>query len=385
MTPTEDDLRRSLNRQVAVPPTAPGTQGRADRAIGAARTVRRRRALAVGAAVLVLAAGGVFAATRAGSRHVPLPPADPAPTVSPTPPSTDSPRLDLVLLPRGDGDISLWSAEKRGIVLPKTPAHVVKVTDGWLTLGDYGLPEPSFWVRSTLERVPLPADISYVVVAPDGRRVAWRAAGLLSTGTLSGGKLVVEHSTPAPAEGGPLAYTGDAVYLGRPNNGGMEWHDIWVPARGAYTSTPGQVGDQTTVLAPTPDGKFLAVRPGRCLVLLDPLDGLRTVKSVCGTGVNPVRDRPVSPDGRYLATEYLAPNTAGASHTAVFDLTTVWDTPEPVVVYPRSYEVAWEGDGTLLGNDGTGLVRLRLDSAKPGVVSAPGVDPTIARPVRRPG
>ncbi|MEV6523110.1 hypothetical protein AB0M43_14260 [Longispora sp. NPDC051575] len=385
MTPTEDDLRRSLNRQVAVPPTAPETQGRADRAIGAARTIRRRRALAVGAAALVLAAGGVFAATRGTSRDVPLPPADPVPTVGPTPPLTDSPRLDLVLFPRDDRDISLWSAEKRGIVLPKTPAHVVKVADGWLTLGDYGVPEPSFWVRSTLERVPLPADISHVVVAPDGRRVAWRSDGRLATGTLRDGKLVTENQTPAPAEGGPLAYTGQAVYLGRPNNGGMEWHDIWVPARGAYASTPGQVGDQTTVLAPTPDGKFLAVRPGGCLVLLDPLDGLRTVKSVCGLAVGALRDQPVSPDGRYLAAMFTPADSGGASHAAVFDLGTVWETAKPLIVYGRGYDVAWESAGTLLGSDGTGLVRLRLESVEPVVVRAPGVDLGIARPVRQPG
>jgi hypothetical protein len=31
------------------------------------------------------------------------------------------------------------------------------------------------------------------------------------------------------------------------------------------------------------------------------------------------------------------------------------------------------------------LVRLRVDSVRPGVVSAPGVDLRIARPVRQPG
>src|SRR5262249_55536915 len=135
---------------------------------------------------------------------------------------------------------------------------------------------------------PLLDGLESVVVARDGKHLAWETATLLETGHISGVWVYVDHSTPKPAEGVPIAVSDTAVVLGgTQTGGGIDRFAVWVPERGGYTASWDKTNPSLfQVSGVAPDGRsFLGLIPEAppgskigCLALLDPTNHLAATR-----------------------------------------------------------------------------------------------------------
>jgi hypothetical protein len=342
MTDVEELLRETFAARVADQPalTAP-----AERAIRAARTARRRRPLLgglVALAAVLLAGAGLTALPAVGTSPGPSPSPSRLPFTVVVPP-------DRLLLTSG-----------KAVALGGAARPVYQVPAGWLAVGasednsgrSLKLVTPDGSVHLLLDGV------QSVVVARDGKHLAWQTATLLETGHISGVWVYVDHSTPKPAEGVPIAVSDTAVVLGGTQTGGGRY-DVWLPDRGGYSPSWDKTSpDLLQLYGVAPDGRsFLGLLPQvapesstGCLALLDPTDHLAAIRTACGLGLTlgPAR---VSPGGRWLA----GPTTRAGNReeTVLIDLGTVFQRRPVVQRWP--YQVGyWLDDTTMLTRRGGG-------------------------------
>jgi hypothetical protein len=370
MNDIEELLRETFAARVADQPalTAP-----AERAIRAARTVRRRRPLLGGlAAVLaVLLAGAGIAAVPAG------PPA-PGPTPPVPTPSVTLGRLPgAVVVPGG----RLVLPDRTTVALGGAVRPAYQVPAGWLAVGAADDTSGQWLKLVTPDGSvhPLLDGLVGVVVARDGTHLAWQTATLLETGHISGVRVYVDHSTPKAVDAFPIAMSDTAVVLGGTQTGGMiDRFDVWLPGRGEYTPT----WDRTPrtlvqVSGVAQDGRsFLGLVPGAapgsndiCLALLDPTRYLTATRTACGLGLGLGATR-VSPDGHWLA---AAARGNGFEATALIDLGTVFQRPAIAQRWP--YQVGYWRDGaTILTRQPDGApLRLTVGQHDGGPVAMPGL------------
>jgi hypothetical protein len=392
MAGVEETVRGSLRVQVGDQPSMDDPAGRA---IAGARRVRNRRMVTgalAGAAVLVMAIGGLTVLR--GHRPEPAPPVGPA-TVVPTTPGTPAPAAPTATPGGSVVDASLildrhtlLTGDGGQVALDRIPGGAFggyRTRDGWLINGyGDGFTTVSLWlVRPDRSLHPLVTGASaWVAVAPDGRRFAWRSGGKLHTGHLTGSaSVVIDATSPAPDRGGPLAYTGTAVYIGATETGGgIDRHDVWLPARGAYVPSWDNPYGVAAVYRVAADGtSFLGLTeqpPGSkqlCLALLDPADRLRPTRSACGVVHTLDRTDPISPDGHWLVVP------GGGSSASVIDLTSVFDTKAVAATWQEAGDGGvWVDPTTLVRPDGKGgLVRITVgpqgEIASTTVVTVPGL------------
>jgi hypothetical protein len=367
MSELDGMIRESLRAQVAA---APPMTAAADRAINAARRVRQRHAItAVWAGVIVLAlAGGAVAVMSDGlPGHPPVAAATQSPTEavgsSPTAqpaPAATTARFDRLVLPNPR---DLVTADGRTIPLTDLDGPVAqanKVVDGWLITTP-----TSLWLVSadaTMHKLLQPLD--GLAVAPDRVHLAWRANNRLHVGHLNGTTLAPDQSSPAPARGFPIAYTGSAVVLGfSMTGGGIDHHDVWVPARGDYSPSWDKTQDVVAVYQPAPDGTLYGVAnvppPGKhpCLAEFDPLNDLQVTRTACGPQVTIDPTGLVSPDGRWLAAWFLldtqpSPECPTCSSlgmaTVLVRLDTVFTDPVVSQAWTAGTAAGWLNANTLL-------------------------------------
>ncbi|WP_326562435.1 hypothetical protein [Micromonospora sp. NBC_01796] len=338
------------------------------------RRIRRRRNAVAGAATVALV--GVLAGVAV------LPIGDPSSVVRP---GTLALPVDVVV-PAGlrtvTGELVDLAAVGPVVQASRTPG-------GWLVVGAHPPGRSTLWyVPNTGPPSPLLTDVRAAVVAPDGRRVAWRAGGQLLLAPVEQGRLGPVRRTDAPERVVPAGFVGAAVLLRRRTVGADEQYDLWWPDRGAYRRSGGDPA--ITIYGPLPDGRTVVGqlpaadgdRP--CLALLDAARELAPIRVTCALPLAPGGRGTISPDGRWLVAngvfEHWFGDTAGAGNATaelalVIDLSTVFGSA-PVIraAGPRlAGPVAWTAGGILLhaGDQGR-LLRVTPDRV-------PGPDPVVDR------
>ncbi len=257
--------------------------------------------------------------------------------------------------------------------------------DGWLVNGfGNGVDTLSLWLvlpDGTLRKMVDRAE-GAVAVAVDGRRIAWRSGGTLHVGRVDpGGTAVVDVTSPAPPRGHPISLTNDTVVLGySETGGGIDHHDVWYPALGAYEPTWEESAHVRAVFGPAPNGvSFLGLvpnpsGPGHCIAELDPEDSLQATRTACGLPVQLERYGAVTRDGKRLAVR--SNGNSGTPQIGIVDLTTVFSTPTLTASWSATTDGAWEDDNTMLvpSTDlGGALVRYHIGSATGTAADRPGI------------
>jgi hypothetical protein len=357
MSDLENLVRDSLQARVR---HAPVILEPADRAIARAGAQRRRGAvITVGslAVMLALTVGGFALLNESASLSAsPAATGSPTPTAVTAPPATATARPDLLIDPATDGRgwQAMLTASGRtisfsGIGVPVDTAY--RVPSGWL-LGNQ-LAGIVYLMRDDGTASALLTGVDAYAVAPDGQRIAWRADNRLHVGHLDGTTLVEDRSTPAPPRGDPIAFTGTAVVLGySETGGGIDHHDVWIPANGDYSASWNANPLLVAVYQPAPDGSLLGVvRPSAsskeaCLARLDPSASLRETRQACGLPITIDPAGLVSPDGRWLATTALSPDEQ--PETALIDLNYVFDHPRVAGTWAAAGPLAWLDPSTVV-------------------------------------
>ncbi|WP_018347465.1 hypothetical protein [Longispora albida] len=394
----EEDLRRSFTTQASGLPQ-PG--GLADHAIGAARSIRRRRRLTAGVAAIVLLSGTAFAAVSSnlfsGTGNV-APGSSAAPTERPpaatTPRLPDTPVSNLA----ADGTVSIWLPQRQQAYTARVKGPDVQVkqlASGWLIVPS-GADQQTEYVSFDGRTGSLPQKMSYVAVAPDGSRIAWRMGSSMYTGRVEAdGALIQDSRTDAPPVGGPLAYNGTVVFVGRDAGAGRVLEpDMWRPADGPFRYTPGSKYYVAVVPEVTPSGEFVALThnpnpptpgayvPSRspeygegmlCMSRLDP-STMNIRSSRCTDLHLPYTAQlRLSPGGRHLGVTIRSDRT-GEHQLAVYDIDKAFQSGwAPIRAFTGRYnDLGWEGELSLLVKGPEGLVRLRIDSPDPVPVAVPG-------------
>jgi hypothetical protein len=361
----EDLVRESLHERVAQPPALDAP---ADRAIAGARTLRRRRALAVACAVGVAAvlATGALTGLHGGPHTLPVPPASP-------PPSIDLASIvDHTALRLPDG---------RSVSLPPTETAMTgadQIREGWLVTGATAYANTSsLWLvtpDAALHRLTQGL-LGVPVVSADGLWLSWRTGTQLFSGHLiDSGALVVDASTPMPDKGFPIAVTSTAVVLGATaTGGGIDSFDLWLPAKGHYVPSWDVITNVAAVYGPLPGSHAVLglVHPTQggkevCLAQLDPDNSLRATRTACGL---PLRTDPaaaVSPDGHWLA-------AVGNVSVVLIDLTTVYDRPVVTADWGADQPGVWVDANTMVVPAAGGLRSFSVRDSNPRPVSVPGL------------
>jgi hypothetical protein len=326
---------------------------------------------------------------------------------SPTPaPSGEGPTTGASATPDGEGALggAVVNAtpgvsvivDRKELVLPDGRAFSLatvdggamsgyQTRDGWLVNGfGNGVDTLSLWLvlpdgtlRKMVDRAEAP-----VAVAPDGRRIAWRFDGKLYFGRVNpSATAVVDVTSPAPARGHPISLTNDTVVLGySETGGGIDHHDLWYPALGAYKPTWDKSAHVRAVFGPTPDGvAFLGLvpnpsGPGHCIAELNAKDSLKATRTACGLPVQLRRYGTVTGDGKLLAV--YSNGTSGTPQIGVVDLTTVFTTPTLTASWSATADGAWEDTKTMLvpsSELGGALVRYQVGSGTGTAADRPGV------------
>ncbi|GIG57823.1 hypothetical protein Lfu02_21950 [Longispora fulva] len=385
MSTFEEDLRRSLGRQVA---ELPAVHDRAERAIRSARTIRRRRLVSgvLAAFVLVVGTAAAFGGPRESS-SLPLPPAT-TPTAAPTPTlAADAPPLVDIVVRSALDTVRIWrAAERKEVDVYDRPATtVVRFGDGWLAIDDR-------WNLVLLQLgqkpIALSAGVRQVAVAPNSRSIAWRNDTMMAVGTVTpSGVLVTERSTAAPAnpETGPVLYTGKVVLLsGAFNRGRDDEHDIWVPGDGDYVSTAKDNSHVVRIFGRRPDtgmlvGVTLNSDGKQCIAELEPAPGLRITRKSCDLDSYGYAGS-LSPSGRRLALDINEPHF-GPAHLTVVDLDALFTAPKPSVVAFGStfYNFGWETEDSLIGGQDHAVCRLQPATGQVTELNVPGLsaDPGV--------
>ncbi|WP_410809999.1 hypothetical protein [Micromonospora sp. 067-2] len=381
-------VRDTLSHQVAV--ARPLSADPAGQAIRRAKRIRRRRTaagLALAAVATVLVSTGVArfgdGSGRQGEPIVVIGDpgrsalSTPSPAASAAPPTPGTP-VDVL------AGATLIGVNGVRLDLPGVgPAervHLLPGGGGWLVVGAPTAAGRSLWVaqRDGLVQVLL-AGAGPIVVAPDGRQVAWRdGTGLLAAAVI-GTQLIGLVRIPVPSDAEPVRFVGDNVLVRLDPDGAG--HSLWRPGGELGTGT-----DRSTlnVYGTLPDGRLLgqvttADQVKTCLAVLDPKRELKPVRTGCGPELSQDGTGGVSADGRWL----LVNGGAGKARKSLLvdlrklgaGLTAVPAGP------PMTGEIAWTTDSDATYVDDAGeLVRVNVDRVRAGKwaepVSVPGVRPS---------
>lgn len=384
----EGAVRETLSHQVAV--ARPLSADPAGQAIRRAKRIRRRRTgagLALAAVATVLVSTGMAQLVddpgRQGTPIVVI--GDPNPSGRPIPSATASvaaptPGTSVDVL-AGATLISVSGGrlELPGVG-PAERAHLLPSGGGWLVVGAPTTAGRSLWVaqRDGLVQVLL-AGAGSIVVAPDGRQVAWRdGTGLLVAGVV-GTQLIGPVRTPMPTNAEPVRFIGDSVLVRlNPDDAG---HILWRPGVGQLTA--GTDRSTLNVYGALPDGRLVGQvstgDPARtCLAMLDPKRGLKPVLTGCGPELSPDGAGGISADGRWL----LVNGSVGkASGSLLVDLQRLGPDVTAVPAGPPvTGEIAWTTASDATYVDGAGnVVRVNVDRVRSGKLAdptpVPGVQP----------
>lgn len=199
------------------------------------------------------------------------------------------------------------------------------------------------------------SSVDEVVLAPDGRRVAWRRDSQVFIASVNADRLGVTTSSAVPADVRLLRFLGPGLLLNRV--GGAGGYDVWWPHRGLYQASWAET--VTAVYGLMPDGRTVVgqirseANGQRCLALLDAEQGLSPVRTACSALLAVGEIGSVSPDGRWLVVsgDHATPTPyARGRHALVIDLTTAFG-EQPFAMpleFPLNGDVAWIGMDTLV-------------------------------------
>lgn len=381
MNTLEERLRRSFHAQADA--GAGRSPDLAGRAIRRARSVRRRRAaVAACAAVAVMAAGG-FGLVTHHTRSTGTAPANPAPSVLPSgEPSVQATGTSLSLLARhADGTVDVVTPT--GAVVPFGTGnvwHAWQVPDGYVIQTDTAL----YLLRPDRSKTRLVSGTLGVAVTTFGKNegftVAWATSDRMALQRYFMGQVTESQSTVAPTKGYPLLYSGKAVYLGgSQTGGGVDRHDVWLPAQGDYHDSFDQARGVSAVDGVLPDNSSypdssffgLAFAPGggkaQCLATFDEHLAVLS-RGPCDPAIVADRSGRIAQDDRHVAVSYLVD---GGYRAAVFDLGARAGS-RPVVL-PLIGEWEWDGDALVGDGPGGQVWRYNLDgSGRPIATPAAG-------------
>ena len=369
--PVSDDeleraLRETLSRRVETSRPLPADP--AGEILRRARRTGRRRTLTglalAGVATVVVTTGVAQFSAPGGDGGTPTVVLGDPPVLFPSPQTSEPSsvtrfgpvRAELDLLVGDRLDTSGGERRQLTGVSGVERAQRIHEQEGWLLTSAATVAGRTLWwvpVGGTAPQVMLAA-ADAVAVSPDGRQVAWRdGTDLIAAGVVAG-QLIAPVRIAAPEGAVPVGFTGDAVLIQQPGDGGMS---VWNRALGGQ---PGPVNpDVRTVYGTRPDGRVVGlVAAGRdeqhCLALLDPARDLAPVRTGCGLKLATDGLGAVSFDGRWLLAN-------GTSRTAL--LVDLRDPASPVP-HPAgpllAGGVSWTRAGVALHVDATGgLVRVK--------------------------
>jgi hypothetical protein len=284
----------------------------------------------------------------------------PLPTGSSPAPGRGPIRAELDLI------VGSWletsGGERRELIGLSGVERAQRVPDhgGWLVTSAATAAGRTLWWVPPGGRDPqvLLAGADAVVVAADGRQVAWRDGAHLAAAGVVGGQLVASTRTAAPAGAVPIGFAGDAVLIRQPARGGVS---VWRRAAGGV---PGAANpDVLTVYGTLPDGRVAGLvsagTPRRpCVAVLDPARELVPVRTACGPAVATDGLGGVSVDGRWLLLNAARGNALLVDLANLDGAAAVTHPAGPAI----TGVVAWTRSGPALHVDATGgLVRVRPD------------------------
>jgi hypothetical protein len=398
----EDELRAAFAARVATPPPVTDPAGRA---IARARVIHRRRlgltGLAV-VAVMVLVVGGVWV-VRDGRSGGAVPALVAAGTLSPSAVATLAAiRLDL----RVGNEV--WTPDGRRLSMPVSGAvsFAYRVPTGWVygdTAGELRL------LTSTGTAIDTRLTVSSLVVAQDGRQIAW-SMGSADSRTVMVAELASDGVrktaiTPISDTVEPVTFVGSDLVLGRRDDSGqVAAYDVWDPTAGSFNPTwgtriatvYGATGTGTLVgltsegpcltyyhvavkarlsrtgygtcdgdLVPgsthgstSPDGRWVVDQTKQGVVFMDLAGGDPAVASATTLSQSKAADQGAAP----LAQDGAAPPSASAKPVTG---------PATCAVQGRSAPV-WENDSTVLVSTDVGVVRCSVTGSSQLIV-IPGV------------
>ncbi|NES14186.1 MULTISPECIES: hypothetical protein [Micromonospora] len=368
----EDELERALRETFAgrVATPRPLAADPAGVAIRRARRSGRRRALTglalAGAATVLVTTGMAQLGGPAGHGGTPIVvlgdprgfTPSPLPTASPRPPAAEPVRAELDLIVGSRLETS--GGEQRELTGVGRVERAQRVPDygGWLVTSAATAAGRTLWWVPPNGSAPqvLLAGAEAVVVAPDGRQVAWRDGPEILAAGVVGGQLVATSRTAAPEGALPIGFAADAVLIRQPGHGVSLW------ARSAGGQPGAAARDVLDIYGVLPDGRLVgAVSTGTsrrpCLALLDPTRNLAPVRTGCGPDLADDGAAGVSPDGKWLL--------VNATRTAALlvDLRTLGTAVSTHPAGPAVIDgVVWTTAGVALHVDAAGrLVRVRPD------------------------
>lgn len=371
-TVSEDELERALRETFAgrVATARPLAADPAGVAIRRARRSGRRRALTglalAGAATVLVTTGMAQLGGPTGNGGTPTVvlgdprgfTPSPLATANTRPADTEPIRAELDLIVGSRLETS--GGEQRELTGVGAVERAQRVPDygGWLVTSVATVAGRTLWWVPPNGSAPqvLLAAADAVVVAPDGRQVAWRDGPELLAAGVVGGQLVATSRTAAPEGTVPIGFAAEAVLIRQPGRGVSLW------PRSAGGRPGGAAGDVLNVYGSLPDGRLIGeVATGKsrrpCLALLDPARNLTPVRTGCGPDLATDGPAGVSPDGTWLLAN-------GARKAALLvDLRTLGGTVSTHPAGPAVVdEVVWTTAGVALHVDAAGrLVRVRPD------------------------
>ncbi|MGW5671460.1 hypothetical protein [Micromonospora sp. NPDC003776] len=375
---SEDELERALRETLAgrVAAPRPLAADPAGVAIRRARRSGRRRALTglalAGAATVLVTTG--MAQLGGPTRHGGTPTVvlgdprgftpSPLPTASTPPPAAAPVRAELDLIIGNRLETSGGEQRELTGVGPVERAQRVPDYGGWLVTSVATAAGRTLWWVPPNGSAPqvLLAAADAVVVAADGRQVAWRDGPEILAAGLVGGQLVATSRTAAAAGAVPVGFAADAVLIEEPGRGVSRWPR----SAGGQPGSPAR--DVLNVYGTLPDGKLVgevsAGTPRRpCLALLDPARDLAPVRTGCGPDLASDGAAGISADGRWLLV-----NGGRKAGALLVDLRTLGATVSAHPAGPAVVGgVAWTAAGVALHVDPAGqLVRVRPDRVAAG-------------------
>ncbi|MFB9237179.1 hypothetical protein ACFFWC_16715 [Plantactinospora siamensis] len=381
----ERALRDTLSQRVAA---ARSPLDPAGVAIRRGRRARRLRAVggvtSAALAIVLVSVGIVQVGTPApgpGPGVVMLDDSPDAPTLPFGPDPSDA---DPLALPTGApptveliNEHTLIGTGRIDFAVDSPVTAALRTGDGWLLVTGTAARSALWYGTSSGAVRRLLNGVSALVLAPDGRRVAWRFDDRLFMGSLAEGTLgVPEQIRVAGAE--PVRFLGAALLLRRAEPAGFR---LWWPT--ADRSPRWQAGP-LAVYGPLPDGRQAVgvVRDARdvpCLALLDLGRDLAPTSTACQVRLAP-GPAAISPDGRWLLANpavtvsgdpgtTLSPGAGGGTpdgallvdlHGAFGSIPSVWPAGPTLRAQP-----VWTDDRTAVHVDGQGS----LDVVSVGKVS----------------
>jgi hypothetical protein len=250
--------------------------------------------------------------------------------------------------------------------LPKV-LDVLRVDDGWLVTTEGPRTRALYFVDEAGAAIWL-TDGDRILVAPDGRRVAWTVGPGISIGERTGTMVTLRHHTGGAGGLAPVAFAGGGLVLVTVDANPVET-DVWYPSTGAYV--PGArtaARARARAAAPTFDGaQFFALIGSTypCLAVLNPV-GLGTVRRACDLALKLDYTLVPSPDGRWLLV--LAPERVD-----LYDLDEVWQLQAPTASWTVvAQRAAWADIDTFVLNGHGELLRGFVD--RPGQLDEIAVD-----------